>query len=276
VTSEAVNGTTGHSFDVLVLAAGRGADDPMAGVFEIPHKCLVPVLGQPMILRVLRALRESRSTGRVVVSTDQPDALNAAPGVGEFLASNGITTIESRDRAGSSVTDALAAGVLRYPVLVTTADHALLTAQIVDDFCRRSLEVGGDITAGLATETLLSAAYPDTRRTYLEFAGGRYTGCNLFGFLTPNAARAAEFWARLDRERKRPWRLVRAFGAMPLLLYALRRLTLRKAFEIGSRRLGLSATPILLPFAEAAIDVDKPADLALAERILASREANAG
>ena len=43
-----------------------------------------------------------------------------------------------------------------------------------------------------------------------------------------------------------------------------------------SGKLGLAAACVTMPFAEAAIDVDKPADLALVERILADAEAAAG
>jgi hypothetical protein len=42
-------------------------------------------------------------------------------------------------------------------------------------------------------------------------------------------------------------------------------------FQIVSRRFELIAKPIVLPFAEAAIDVDKPSDLELAETILRQR-----
>ena len=53
--------------------------------------------------------------------------------------------------------------------------------------------------------------------------------------------------------------------------FGLGTLTLDGAFRIVSNRLGLTAKPILLPFAEAAIDVDKPSDLELAEAILKLR-----
>jgi hypothetical protein len=58
---------------------------------------------------------------------------------------------------------------------------------------------------------------------------------------------------------------------VPLLRYGLGRVDLDTAFRLGSRRLGLDARPILMPFAEAAIDVDKPDDKDLCERILLAR-----
>jgi hypothetical protein len=79
------------------------------------------------------------------------------------------------------------------------------------------------------------------------------------------------FWRRVEQERKRPWRLVRAFGWRPLLAYLLGRLTLDDAITRASHVIGARVAAVVMPYPEAAIDVDKPADLELAERILARR-----
>ena len=42
--------------DGVVLAAGRGPDDPMAKAFGVAHKCGLAVAGIPMLQRVLAAL----------------------------------------------------------------------------------------------------------------------------------------------------------------------------------------------------------------------------
>ena len=44
-------------------------------------------------------------------------------------------------------------------------------------------------------------------------------------------------------------------------------------FALLSRRLGATVAPVILPFAEAAIDVDSAGDLALVRGILAARAA---
>ena len=79
------------------------------------------------------------------------------------------------------------------------------------------------------------------------------------------------FWRRVESQRKRPWRFARAFGPRALLAYLFGRLTLDDAMREASRILGVRAAAVDLPFAEAAIDVDKPADLTLAEDILRRR-----
>jgi CTP:molybdopterin cytidylyltransferase MocA len=75
----------------------------------------------------------------------------------------------------------------------------------------------------------------------------------------------------MERHRKRPWRLVAAIGPLTLLRFLAGRLTLDAALRRLSRIVGATVRAVDMPFAEAAIDVDKPADLALAERILAQR-----
>jgi hypothetical protein len=98
------------------------------------------------------------------------------------------------------------------------------------------------------------------------------SGCNLYGLMGERGIAAIELWRRLDRDRKKPWRIVQAFGLEALFRYLTGRTSLDGAFALASRRLGFEAKPVLMPFAEAAIDVDKPEDHALVERILLNRK----
>jgi hypothetical protein len=60
-----------------------------------------------------------------------------------------------------------------------------------------------------------------------------------------------------------------------VLRYLLGQLTLEQALNGLSQRMGLQAGVIQMPFAEAAIDVDKVEDLHLVESILAERRKRA-
>ena len=62
-----------------------------------------------------------------------------------------------------------------------------------------------------------------------------------------------------------------AVGPGALIQFLLRRLDLEAAFAHLSRAAGAAVRPVPLPFAEAAIDVDRPSDLELATRILRAR-----
>src|SRR3546814_10894896 len=86
--------------------------------------------------------------------------------------------------------------------------------------------------------------------------------------MRPDGLAAIRFWIRVEQDRKSPWRLARAFGPSTLLLFLARRLTLAAAMRRVSRIVGTQAEAVSMPFAEAAMDVDKPADLVIAEEIL--------
>jgi hypothetical protein len=58
---------------------------------------------------------------------------------------------------------------------------------------------------------------------------------------------------------------------MTLLLFVSRLLNLDEALERASRAIGCQIRAVPLPFAEAAIDVDRPSDLDLVSEILAAR-----
>jgi hypothetical protein len=97
------------------------------------------------------------------------------------------------------------------------------------------------------------------------------SGCNLFALRSDRARALLARWQYLEAARKKPWRLVAAFGPTAFLRFATGTLDLRTALRLVSRRLGLTVDAVLMPFAEAAIDIDKPADKELAEAILAKR-----
>jgi CTP:molybdopterin cytidylyltransferase MocA len=81
-----------------------------------------------------------------------------------------------------------------------------------------------------------------------------------------------EFWSQIEQERKHPLRLIRTLGGLALVRYMLGWLSLADALTRLGRQLNLHVQEVLLPFPEAAIDVDTPEDLALAETILAKRQ----
>jgi CTP:molybdopterin cytidylyltransferase MocA len=65
--------------------------------------------------------------------------------------------------------------------------------------------------------------------------------------------------------------MARMLGTVPLLRYALGWLTLRAALDALERRCDTRLAVVEMPFGAAAVDVDKPADLLLAERWLSAQ-----
>jgi molybdopterin-guanine dinucleotide biosynthesis protein A len=262
---------TDGSFTALVLAGRRGGDDPVARYCGVEHKCLAPAGGLPMLVRVVEALAASPSIGRIFVALEDPALLESLPSLRSWRERGRCRGLESAATPSLSVLAALEQISDALPVLVTTGDHPLLSAPIVEQFCQAARASGADLVAGLTAAAVIREAYPQSQRTYLRFRDARYSGANLFAILTPSGPQAVAFWRRVEQERKRPWRIVRAFGLGPLLAYFFGRLTLDAAMALASAVIGVCVAAVRLPFAEAAIDVDKPADLDLVNLILARR-----
>lgn len=260
-------------FTALVLAGSRGGVDPVAAYAGAQLKCLVPAGGVPMLVRVVEALLQSPEIERVLVSLPEPALLDGLPALAPHLASGRCRPVASAATPSLSVLEVMDGSPDAMPLLVTTADHALLSPAIVAAFCRGARASGADVAAGLTPSRALLAAYPESVRTFLRFRDERYSGANLFALLTPAGRKAVLFWRRVEQERKRPWRLVRAFGLRSLLAYLFRRLTLDEAMGRASEVIGVRAAAVRLTIPEACIDVDKPADLDLVNTILARRAA---
>lgn len=244
----------------------------MAAAAGASHKCLVTAGGVPMLVRVVEALAASPWIGRILVVLDRPDLIGTLPQLAPLIEADRCQSMAAAPSPSLSVRAAIER-LGTFPVLVTTADHALLSGAIIDAFCGAAARSGADVAAGLASATAILGAYPESRRTFWHFRGERYSGANLFAIMTPRGGNAVAFWRRVEQDRKKPWRIARAFGWGALLAYLSRRLTLEQAMSRLSRILDAAAVAVPIDIAEAAIDVDKPEDLALVERILAARRA---
>jgi len=256
-----------RSFDALILAGRRGGPDTLAQAAGAPHRALIEVGGLPMLERVIGTLRSVEQVGRILVSIDRPDLLMTTPGLAALVREGVISVIEAAATPATSVVEAID-HLNGRPVLVTTADHALLTTEMVEQFLAGARAASPDLAFGLVPEAVVRARFPNSRRTYVPFREGGYSGANLFALVTPAARRAALFWRRAEQSRKQPWRLARAFGLGSLGLFLLGRLDLRGAMARASRRIGARIEAVPISIAEAAVDVDRFGDLELVRAVV--------
>ena len=156
-----------------------------------------------------------------------------------------------------------------WPVLVTTADHALLTPAMVDEFFAKA--EGADIAVAFVESSGLLDRFPDAQRTWLAFGGGRYSGANLFYLGGTRAQRAIEQWRSVESDRKKGLRVLAALGPALFMGAVLKLRTLHQTAAALSRKLGITVRAVEMSDPLAAIDVDKPSDHALVEAILGGR-----
>jgi GTP:adenosylcobinamide-phosphate guanylyltransferase len=259
-------------FTAIVLAGDRGPDDPVAKTAGVSCKALVPILGRPMALRVLDALDGSSLIDSILLCGSSTRLRGHSVELDGLIVSGKIRWVENESSPSLSAQAALGVIPDDRRVLITTADHALLTSGMVDYFCSRALATGCEVIAGLARAEMVAAAFPESRRTVTRLRDGGYCGCNLFAFLTPSGRKAAKFWRRLEEQRKHPLKIAGTLGYVTLLRYLLGRLTLGDGLNRISKLMGVQAGAVWMPDAEAAVDVDSLEDLRLAEKYLGGIE----
>ncbi len=253
-------------FSAIVLAGKRdGRLDPLAANAGVSHKCLVPVAGKPMLLRVLEALDASPGIDKIVVSIDAPDVI--APLIRQ-VGSGRITVERSAPNLVDSVFGAAAASTA--PFLVTTADNVNLTPASVAEILAASK--GVDAAVAFARREQVIAAHPDGQRRFYRFRCGEYSNCNTYVIGSREALKAAEVFRGGGQFAKFPMRIVKAFGLLNLIRFRYGLASLNGAFRGFSRRFGLGIQPIVVSDGALAIDVDNERTLHVAETILGERE----
>lgn len=249
-----------EQWTAILLAGSRPGGDPFARAHGVASKPLIPVGGEAMVRRPVRALLDAGVGSVRVVSQD-------GAAIGAVLDPDPRVSVEP---SGASIAATIEALLLdpntRFPLLVTTADHALLTPQMVADFTARA--AGADLAIGAVEQRALMARLPDTKRTWIAFRGGAYSGANLFAFGSRDALRAVALWRAVEQDRKKGWRMLLAFGPALLLGAGLRLRTIDQSLASIGKKLDLDLRHILMSDPLAAVDVDKPADLVLVEAIL--------
>ena len=250
-------------YTAIVLAGSRPGRDAFAEAHGTDLKALIPVGGEPMVRRPVRALLAAEDIGDVIVLSQSPGR------IAEELPEDPRLSVRKSDATiATTMLELCFDKTTQWPLLVTTADHALLETETIDEFLAYA---EGDIAIGVVERETLLKRFPAAKRTWVRFRGGAYTGANLFALRTPKVAAAIELWRSVENERKKGWRVVSLLGPFVLIGTLLRLLTIDGALRRVGRKLGLDIRAERLSNPLAGVDVDKPVDHFLAEQVLAGR-----
>lgn len=245
------------TFTALVLAGSRPGEDPGAICAGVAHKALIELGRETLLTKVVRAV-QAAGAGKVLVSC-------SLPAVAEHARALGCEVLDAQEGPSASVAAAFdRAGPA---LLVTTADHAFLRAEWVSELVQGCGQEA-DLALMLAERSKVETAMPGSRRTYLHFSDGDWSGCNLFYLRTGDARRAVELWQSIERDRKKPWKIALRIGIGTLLTYLRGKLPIQSALDRLGAMIGISVTLVPASDGLAAVDIDKPQDLDDARRLV--------
>lgn len=252
----------------LVVLAGHGltpaAVDALAERFGEKHRCLIPLAGRPLIAHVLQTAAQHPRVASLAVCVEREafdpvwDVLTRLPGRGS------VALVEAREDIAASVR--AAAADWDGPLLVTTADHALLSPESIDAMAD-ALE-GCDVTFALARREAVEAAHPSALRSYLSLRDGAFATCDLYGMAHTRFVGAVDVFRGARIGGRESARVRRAIGFIGLALMKLGVETLSGAVVRASRRMGLRVRAVILPDGTQAIDVDNDRSYAIVRDLL--------
>lgn len=155
-------------------------------------------------------------------------------------------------------------------ILIVTADIPLITGAIIDRFLEECQEEEGDIIYPIVPKSFNEAKFPHMKRTYVKLKEGIFTGGNIFlvnpQIIKPLAQKAGE----LIELRKSPLKLVNYIGFTYFLKYIFHNLSAKDAEDRIAELFNIQGKALSFSFPEIGVDVDKPSDLELVEKILTS------
>ncbi|WP_313441134.1 NTP transferase domain-containing protein [Novosphingobium sp.] len=252
----------------LVVLAGHGLGpegvDALAERFGEKHRCLIPLAGRPLIAHVLQTAAQHPRVASLAVCVEREafdpiwDVLTRLPGRGS------VALVEARGDIAESVR--AAAEDWDGPLLVTTADHALLSAESVDAMAEM-LE-GCDIAFALARRAAVEAAHPKALRNYIALRDGDFATCDLYGMASARFVDAVDVFRGAGIGGRESSRILRAIGLAGLVMIKLGLESLSGAVVRASRRLGLRVRAVIMADGTQAIDVDNDRTYAIVRDLL--------
>ncbi len=260
----------------LILAASRlGPQDIVAKSQDVSHKCLITLDGMIMLERVVREIKAARDIDRIFISIEKEELIDSVPVLKEMRERGEIQFVQSRENLYLSVTGAAEDIDNPFPLIITTADNALHTTEMVDHFCKEIFNLNPDAGIAMTPASVILEAYPEGKRAFHNLKDGGWSSCNLYALMNEKALASTKAFEGGGQFGKNPQRILKAFGFVFMILYRFKLATSATLGKRLSRRWGIDLKLIRLPYADAPIDVDNPGDVKLTEKILKARRAAA-
>ncbi len=264
--------TIAQEVTTLIMAGSRkGPDNPVAQIQGKSHKCMVEIDGVVMLQRVVDELLASGKNGRIYVSIENEDLMRECPRLADLLDSGDIKFVEAKGNLSDSVLYAVEQIENPLPLVITTGDNALHTAQLNADFVDQFLAGSGDVAIGWSEASVVLADYPDVGLAFHWLKDGGYSSTNLYGLRTQQALSAVKVFEGGGQFGKRHIRILKAFGVMPFIIYKLKLATLEGLINRIGKNLKVTMDSVILNHSSGPIDVDSEHLFNITEMILRRR-----
>jgi hypothetical protein len=189
-----------------------------------------------------------------------------------FAREDNIYFVDSGDNAIQSFNNGVQLltrmGNVTEKILILPTDIPFITPEAVNDFLSRCEAAEADFYYPVTRREVNDQKFPGVIRTYVTLKEGTFTGGNLFLIRTAVIDKCLDIGLKLVVRRKDPVAMAKLFGLGLLWKYFIKRLGLTEIKKRFFQVTGIKGEPIISPYAEVGVDVDKPTDLVLAQEYL--------
>jgi GTP:adenosylcobinamide-phosphate guanylyltransferase len=244
--------------DAVVIAGGIPRPDELLYPYtQGKPKAMLDIMGKPMVQWVLDALGGARHVGNVVlIGLPEDSGLTCIKPL-TFIP-NKMSMIEN---VSAGIKKVMEINPSATKVLLATADIPAITSEMVDWEIETTIDKNVDLCYNIVKREVIERRYPNSRRTFTKLKGMEACGADLHVLGTSVVSMNPEIWEKLTASRKNPLKQAAILGFDTLLLMLLRVITLENAIKKITARLHMTGTAIISPYAEMAMDVDKPHQL---------------
>ena len=244
--------------DALILAGGiPKPNDLLYDLTQGQPKSLLEINGRSLIQHVLSALQNAPSIDDILIIGLEneeipilPPNIYALPDQGG-LVQNGMTGLQwlkkHRGKGGH--------------VAIVNADIPLLTPEITEQVIANCQPLKHMLYYHFVTREVLEDRFPNSKRTYTKFKEVEVSGGDFMVAHTRFAEDNEALYEMVTNGRKHPWKIARLVGIRFLLKFLFRQVTIADVERLGSQTVNMPVKVVLSPFAEIAMDIDKPTHL---------------
>jgi GTP:adenosylcobinamide-phosphate guanylyltransferase len=231
-------------------------------------KALLDIAGKPMIQWVLDALCAAETIGHIIVVGLAEDSGLVCSKIGGYLPNQG--SMLNNIKAG--VEKVMELNSAAHHVLLVSSDIPAITGVMVDWVVNTTMQTDEDIYYNVISRSTMEARYPGSNRTFTRFKDIELCGGDMNVARTTLTTNDA-FWEKVIAARKSPLKQASLVGFDTLILLLLHAITLEGAVKKVTKRIGLTGSAIVCPYAEVGMDVDKPHQLEMMRADLARLQA---
>ena len=241
--------------DAIITAGGiPGPEDPLYAYTQGKSKALLEIAGKPMVQWVLDAVDASEKIGQIVmVGLGPEDGLSCQKPLTYIPNQGGML-----DNVRSSIDKVVELNPETELILIVSSDIPALTTEMVDWAVKTAEETEDDIYYNVITKEVMEARYPGSKRSFIKLKDAEICGGDMNTVRASVASGNDELWERLISARKNVFKQAALFGYTTLLLLLTRRLSIHDAVPRVSKQIGIRGRAVFCPYAELAMDVDKP------------------